>query len=266
MKKLIILLSALFVFAADINICDDSAQWPPFTFYQKTDNGKKLTGLTVELVDEVFKRIHKTYNIDLIPWKRCLYLVKNYDKTKKYEMFMDGTYTKQRAKDYYLTSPIYSTHNVAWFSTKKFTKEQIQEKMEELDQIPTFLKSIYSKEFNDTEMAIMLLEEEYTQEKNKKRGGFFGLFGSKEKGDIGKERIDAEGTGKFSRLFSPGDTEKNENDLSFMIESLYPKSTRKEGQTPDKRLVDVFMNDVVAATNLFIPSSDKISVPGGWVR
>jgi hypothetical protein len=148
----------------------------------------------------------------------------------------------------------------------KFTKEQIQEKMEELDQIPTFLKSIYSKEFNDTEMAIMLLEEEYTQEKNKKRGGFFGLFGSKEKGDIGKERIDAEGTGKFSRLFSPGDTEKNENDLSFMIESLYPKSTRKEGQTPDKRLVDVFMNDVVAATNLFIPSSDKISVPGGWVR
>ncbi|ACM93424.1 hypothetical protein NAMH_1188 [Nautilia profundicola AmH] len=126
MKKLIILLSALFVFAADINICDDSAQWPPFTFYQKTDNGKKLTGLTVELVDEVFKRIHKTYNIDLIPWKRCLYLVKNYDKTKKYEMFMDGTYTKQRAKDYYLTSPIYSTHNVAWFSTKKFTKEQIK--------------------------------------------------------------------------------------------------------------------------------------------
>jgi hypothetical protein len=50
-----------------------------------------------------------------------------------------------------------------------------------------------------------------------------------------------------------------------MIESLYPKSTRKEDQAPDKRLVDAFMNDVVAATNSFIPNSKPMSVPGGWV-
>ena len=153
----------------------------------------------------------------------------------------------------------------------KFTKEQIQEKVEELDQIPTFLKNIYSKEFNDTEMALMLLEEEYN-EKNKK-GGFFGMFGENQKGDIGRdgERMDVENPGAFSRLFSPEDTlngtsaGKKGGDLSFMIESLYPKSTRKEDQTPDKRLVDAFMNDVVASTNAFIPNSQPIPVPGGYV-
>ena len=153
----------------------------------------------------------------------------------------------------------------------KFTKEQIQEKVEELDQIPTFLKNIYSKEFNDTEMALMLLEEEYN-EKNKK-GGFFGMFGDNQKGDIGRdgERMDVENPGAFSRLFSPEDAlngtsaGKQGGDLSFMIESLYPKSTRKEDQTPDKRLVDAFMNDIVASTNSFIPNSEPMPVPGGYV-
>ncbi|MEO1928182.1 MAG: hypothetical protein ABGX26_05780 [Nautiliaceae bacterium] len=93
------------------------------TFYKHN----QLTGATVEIVDEVFKRIHKNYKIDLIPWKRCVYLVKNYDKTKTYEMFLDGTYTKKRAKEFYLTKPIYSTHNVAWFSTKRFSKVKIKD-------------------------------------------------------------------------------------------------------------------------------------------
>lgn len=150
----------------------------------------------------------------------------------------------------------------------KFTKEQIEAKVEELDQIPGFLKNIYSKEFNDTQMALMLLEEEYNQQKNKNDGGFFGLFGGKEKMKLGNdgERIGAD-SGTFSRLFSneTSTTGKNGNDLSFMIESLYPKSTRKEDQAPDKRLVDAFMNDVVAATNSFIPNSKPMSVPGGWV-
>jgi len=154
----------------------------------------------------------------------------------------------------------------------KFTKEQIQEKVEELDQIPKFFKNIYSQEFNDTEMALLLLEEEYN-EKNKKSGGFFGLFGGNEKGDVGRdgERMDVEDSGAFSRLFSSDEalngtsSGKKGGDLSSMIESLYPKSTRKENEAPDKRLVDAFMNDVVASTNLFIPNSNPIPVPGGYV-
>ena len=83
--------------------------------------------------------------------------------------------------------------------------------------------------------------------------------------------MDVRDSGSFSRLFSPDDAlngtaaGKKGGDLSFMIESLYPKSTRKENEAPDKRLVDAFMNDVVASTNSFIPTSNPISVPGGYV-
>ena len=154
----------------------------------------------------------------------------------------------------------------------KFTQEQIQAKIEELDQIPSFLKAIYSKDFNDTEMALMLLEEDYN-EKNKKGGGLFGMFGNNEKGEIGEdgERMDVQNSGSFSRLFSPEDAlngtsaDKKGADLPYMIESLYPKSTRKENGEPDKRLVDAFMNDVVASTNVFIPNGAPIAVPGGYV-
>ncbi|KAL7553629.1 hypothetical protein ACHAWF_016930 [Thalassiosira exigua] len=154
-----------------------------------------------------------------------------------------------------------------------FTEEQIQKKLKELDEVPKFLKNIVTNVVNETELAKSLLEDEWEEEQKRKKngGGIFGLFGNEgeEKGRIG---IDGENTkkdtpGTFSRLFS-GDEDDNsgpEQDLSFMMESLYPKSTRKEDETPDKRQVDAFLNDVVAPTRAFTPSSNPIKVPGGWV-
>mmetsp|Transcript_17552 Transcript_17552/g.37963 ORF Transcript_17552/g.37963 Transcript_17552/m.37963 type:complete len:917 (+) Transcript_17552:50-2800(+) len=154
-----------------------------------------------------------------------------------------------------------------------FTEEQIQAKVKELEDVPKIFKGILDKEFNDTEMALMLLEQDWEDEQRKKKkgGGFFDLFGGKgdkeEKGEIGRdgERLDLGNRGSFSRLFSDDETGAGKSDLSFMMESLYPQSTRKEDQTPDKRQVDTFLNDVVAPTKAFIPNSDPISVPGGWI-
>ena len=93
-----------------------------------------------------------------------------------------------------------------------------------------------------------------------------------DKGAVGRdgERIDLGNSGTFSRLFkddSMNETShgKARSDLSFMMESLYPKSTRKENETPDERQINAFLNDVVAPTKAFIPSGNPISVPGGWV-
>ena len=155
-----------------------------------------------------------------------------------------------------------------------FTEEQLQAKVKELEDIPQFLKNMVEKEFNDTQIAAMLLEEEWREEQRKKKGGggFFDLFGGdddKEKGKIGRdgESMDRKDPGSFSRLFSDeaDGTSRGKSDLSFMMESLYPKSTRKEDETPDKRQVDAFVNDVVAPTKAFTPQSNPISVPGGWV-
>ncbi len=156
-----------------------------------------------------------------------------------------------------------------------FTEEQIQAKVKELMDIPQFLKSMVLA--NETELATMLLEDEWIDKNKKKKGGFFGLFdgdADNEKGEIGRdgERMDIGGTrGTFSRMFSDESSLNRtsygqpRSDVDFMMNSLYPRSTRKEGQTPEKRLVDAFLNDIVAPTKAFTPSDNPLPVNGGWV-
>jgi hypothetical protein len=172
-----------------------------------------------------------------------------------------------------------------------FTKEQIMAKEKELEDIPKFLKNMVTD--NMTELATSLLEDEWLDERKQTkkrgggmRGGFFGLFGrgvsgdavddgeSVDRGEIGGdgERMDLGGArGTFGRLFSNDSSNGTlyggmpMSEVDFMMNSLYPKSTRKEGETPDKKTVDAFLNDVVSPTKAFAPNSNPISVSGGWV-
>ena len=164
-----------------------------------------------------------------------------------------------------------------------FTDEQIQAKLKEIEESsPKFLRDILASNFgNNTQLAVMMLEEEY-REKNKKSFLDTALSGLKagyksgmDKGmdksnTIGRdgERMDLNNRGSFSRLFSDDNNETSSlemSDVDFMINSLYPASTRKEGNTPDKRQVDAFLNDIVATTKAFTPSSDAMPVSGGYV-
>jgi hypothetical protein len=175
----------------------------------------------------------------------------------------------------------------------KFTEEEIQAKVKELEDVPQFLRNLVT--LNETELATSLLEDEWIEEREAKKkqengGGFFGLFGgrkgddnevnSDEKGEVGNdgERTDIDGRGTFGRMFSSSvGTSMNvtsslngipgmpQNEVDFMMNSLYPKTTRKEGETPDQKTLSMFLNDVVAPTKAFTPDSDPISVSGGWI-
>ncbi|EED95954.1 predicted protein [Thalassiosira pseudonana CCMP1335] len=151
-----------------------------------------------------------------------------------------------------------------------FTEAQLQAKVKELEELPQFLKDVASDGRNDTEIAIDLLTDEWQRAKKKgdKKAGFFSLFGGEDKGEIGRdgERLDVEDRGTFSRLFTDDEiSSKEQSDLTLMMESQYPKSTRKEDETPSKKLVDAFLNDVVTPTKAFTPSDNPVSVPGGWI-
>jgi len=123
MKNLIIILIVIFSFGNDkIYICDDNSGWAPYAYLNKNH---KATGFSIALLNEIFKRINMNYKLDMIPWKRCTYLVNNFNKTHKYEMFLDGSYSKDRVKKYYQSLPIYYTHQALFYSDKKFTKKQI---------------------------------------------------------------------------------------------------------------------------------------------
>ena len=160
-----------------------------------------------------------------------------------------------------------------------FTEEQIQAKLKEIEESsPKFLRDILASNFgNNTQLAVMMLEEEY-REKNKKSFLDTALSGLKagyksgmdKSNTIGRdgERMDLNNRGSFSRLFSDDNNETSSlemSDVDFMMNSLYPASTRKEDNTPDKRQVDAFLNDIVGTTKAFTPSSEAMPVSGGFV-
>lgn len=110
-------------YAEPVHICDDSAEWPPYAFYQRdgdTVNKDVVTGGTYDLVQAVFNKIGMEYTYALVPWKRCLQEVKNFDKAKKYEIIANAGYNEERDQTYLITLPIYRTHQGYFYSTEAF--------------------------------------------------------------------------------------------------------------------------------------------------
>ena len=126
MKKFFLFFLFFFISYAKevIYICDDAAQWPPFVFYENN----KTVGALVDIYDKIFKDINLSYKLELIPWKRCTNMVKKYKFAKKYVIF-PGLYSSKRAKVLYISKPVYSTHQVIWYSKEKYSKDEIINKI-----------------------------------------------------------------------------------------------------------------------------------------
>jgi len=111
--------------AKEVKICDDIGEWPPFSYFERDTAGDatpKLTGAVTELLDEVFKIVDLQYSVSMLPWKRCLTSVDNFDRVQKYEVFINGMRSKEREDKYLLSKSIYKTHQGVFYSTKKYPK------------------------------------------------------------------------------------------------------------------------------------------------
>ena len=107
----------------EVKVCDHNGEWPPYTYFKResgvTDKSG-IEGATIELMEEVFKRIGLKHSITMMPWIRCLYEVDHFSENKKYEVFINGSYNEERASKYYITSALYKTHHALFYSTIKF--------------------------------------------------------------------------------------------------------------------------------------------------
>ncbi len=111
------------VFGQEVRICDDGAEWPPYLYYQRVDgkiNKKQLVGAVKELFDVIFEQAGLDYSIRLIPWKRCLLEVENFDTSGKYEIFGNGSYGPHRTEKFWPSLPLYITHRGVFYSEKKY--------------------------------------------------------------------------------------------------------------------------------------------------
>ncbi len=102
-----------------VNITDDGAEWPPYTYYRR-ENGKKtkeIIGFSVDVITEIFKKHNIKYTIRLLPWKRALISV---ERGKKYQMFLSGSFSEERAAKYHISRSYYTLNHVAFYSAKKY--------------------------------------------------------------------------------------------------------------------------------------------------
>ena len=144
------------------------------------------------------------------------------------------------------------------------SRQDIDNKVEELGNLPTFLKRWVTGSTNDTEIAIQLLRDGnenglWYNNKNKKKGSsrqkndnFLPLFGNNQGETVDNDDEQQQGSMDL-------------DDIGLLMESTFPASTRKEGETPTQKEVEVFVKDVLGPTKVFVPEDNPISVPGGWV-
>ncbi|MFK5894546.1 MAG: transporter substrate-binding domain-containing protein [Pseudomonadota bacterium] len=140
MKNLIVILFLLVISSnirsQPVHICDDSAEWPPYIYYSRMDNKldkSNLNGATIDLFKEIFKLAKLEYSIQLRPWKRCLLDVENFGKKQRYEVFSNGSFSRERAKKYYVSTPIYQTNQGLFYSTKKYPNGLAINKLSDLN-------------------------------------------------------------------------------------------------------------------------------------
>ena len=116
----------LFVQAASaqpVGICDDSSEWPPYSYFPRVEgkaDTSQLKGAMIELIAKIFATIGMDYSITTMPWKRCLRHVATFDQRKKYEVAIEGTINAARLQNYYITTYIYTTTGGYWYSKKYY--------------------------------------------------------------------------------------------------------------------------------------------------
>ncbi|WP_163834174.1 substrate-binding periplasmic protein [Spartinivicinus ruber] len=108
-----------------VKICDDEGEWPPFIYYSRSAgklDKNTIIGASVELIEAAFKLTNFSYTLQMIPWKRCLDEVHHYGTRGKFEVFLNASFSMERAEKYYATTPIYHLNSGVFYSKDRFPK------------------------------------------------------------------------------------------------------------------------------------------------
>lgn len=104
-----------------INICEDRTEWPPYIFYKRI-NGKPtsdVTGYSVDVIKEIFKKRKIRFKLNLLPWTRCQAWVK---QGMKYQLALNASYSEERARKYHLSRSYHNATQNYFYSKKHHPK------------------------------------------------------------------------------------------------------------------------------------------------
>ena len=137
-------------------------------------------------------------------------------------------------------------------SMPKFTDEEIQERVDQLKNVPQFVKNLYGNDAkNDTAIAINMLEQDWRDAQSSS------LFQNKDEKDDDKNSFD-----KLLKQFTAQTEDGVEAEQNRMMQGLFPDSTRKE----DVDITSAQIKSVVAdIAKVWQSSTQPVKVSGGYI-
>lgn len=121
-----------------INICDDAAEWPPFTYLERVDGNKtaKIIGFSVDYLKLILDKHQLRFKLSLVPWKRCLVDVKNSQSGgNDFAMILNAARSPDRERDYLISKPYYELTGIYFYSKNR--PEPKIESMADLKKYPS---------------------------------------------------------------------------------------------------------------------------------
>ena len=101
----------------ELKVCDGGNEWPPYAFFKRVSGEKtqEVVGFSVDYLNAILAGTGIAARIDLLPWKRCQYLV----STGEYDMLLNASFSRERAEKYLISQKYYELTGVYFYSKKK---------------------------------------------------------------------------------------------------------------------------------------------------
>jgi polar amino acid transport system substrate-binding protein len=123
----IIVLTSMPLQGAPLKVCGDGAEWPPYTYSDPNKKGNVI-GAATDTLREILKRADYEFEIELLPWKRCL----SYVARGEYAIVIDATYSEERSEKYFFSKSFYTIHSGLFYLTRKFPKKPVIDTVQEM--------------------------------------------------------------------------------------------------------------------------------------
>ncbi|MET0117604.1 MAG: transporter substrate-binding domain-containing protein [Sedimenticola sp.] len=102
-----------------IKVCGEP--WPPYLYYENQGEGEqKIVGANLPVFEAISKRTGYEFSFELLPWKRCLDYVANFDHYASFEIAADATRNAERERLYHIVGPVYEATTSIYYSLKKY--------------------------------------------------------------------------------------------------------------------------------------------------
>lgn len=100
-----------------IDVCDIGSEWPPYTYRERQDGQPtgRVVGQSVSLLRQILSRKNIEFQIELIPWRRCLAEV----ASGKYAMLVNASTNAERSATYLVTTPYYHLTGVYLYARER---------------------------------------------------------------------------------------------------------------------------------------------------